>query len=438
MSGNRRIPAMLSVGILLLAAGCRDEYETPTEPNRQRNETISATVTREPDRRLERPHEASFHELARSIRGFAGYYFSEEGTLVALLQDLGEEEVARRLLDTVLRQHQVSDRQQPPGRIRFETAQFSFLELAAWRDRASDQVLDVPGVQFTDLDEVQNRFVVGVSRSSAREAVTRVLAENDVPLAAVVVEEVGTVQDFLTLRDSNRPIEGGFQVQRGGGGICTIGFNAYRSSTQVLLTNSHCTSSFWNRDTSLFYQNDTSPGSNLAAFETADPAPFPCGFFGLNKCRWSDAAGLRKYPSVPWNYGKLARTTSWATGAGNAGSITVNSDNPRMTITGEYPFPIGGEMFDKMGRTTGWTYGFVKKTCVDVNKSEGRRLLCQDWIHKMHATFGDSGSPIFRWHGNTVTLAGLLWGGITQGGTPYILMSAMWNIEKDLGALSTF
>ena len=67
-----------------------------------------------------------------------------------------------------------------------------------------------------------------------------------------------------------------------------------------------------------------------------------------------------------------------------------------------------------------------------------RRAGCQDYIKKMHAAPGDSGSPIFRWHGNTVTLAGILWGGISEGGTQYIIMSAMWNIEKDIGALSTF
>ena len=91
-----------------------------------------------------------------------------------------------------------------------------------------------------------------------------------------------------------------------------------------------------------------------------------------------------------------------------------------------------------MGRTTGWTYGFVGKTCVDVNKGGWRRARCQDYIKKMHAAPGDSGSPFFRWPGNTVTLAGILWGGISEGGTQYIIMSAMWNIEKDIGALSTF
>jgi hypothetical protein len=99
-------------------------------------------------------------------------------------------------------------------------------------------------------------------------------------------------------------------------------------------------------------------------------------------------------------------------------------------------------MFDKMGRTTGWTYGFVKKTCVDMNKTSYAgpgigRILCNDWS-SYHSNNGDSGSPVFRWYGSTVRLAGLHWGGITSGGTRYAIMSAMWNIEADLGALSTF
>jgi hypothetical protein len=113
-----------------------------------------------------------------------------------------------------------------------------------------------------------------------------------------------------------------------------------------------------------------------------------------------------------------------------------------MTITSEYAFPTGGEMFDKVGRTTGWTYGFVKKTCVDMNRPDYSgggfgRILCQDWTSYKRAG-GDSGSPVFRWYGNTVRLAGIHWGGITEGGVTYGVMSAMWNIEKDLGALGTF
>lgn len=52
---------------------------------------------------------------------------------------------------------------------------------------------------------------------------------------------------------------------------------------------------------------------------------------------------------------------------------------------------------------------------MDVNTSGLRRVRGQDYVKKLHAGPGDRGSPAFRWHGNLVTLAGILWGGIDQG-----------------------
>jgi len=264
------------------------------------------------------------------------------------------------------------------------------------------------------------------------------MEEHAVPREAVVYEATKPVQEFLSLQDMSRPLEGGYQIQQPGVGTCTLGFNAYWAGYSAFLTNSHCTTNFWSNDGVSVYQNTSGVAAELVGAEISDPKPFSCGFLWLYSCRWSDAAVIRRYSWVPTNYGYIARTMFWGFGAGVSGSLTVNPNAPRMKITGEYSFPVGGEMFDKMGRTTGWTYGYVKKTCVDVNKSGLRRVLCQDFIQHMHATFGDSGSPIFRWHGSTVTLAGLLWGGTTRDGVDYIIMSAMWNIEKDVGGLSTF
>ena len=48
---------------------------------------------------------------------------------------------------------------------------------------------------------------------------------------------------------------------------------------------------------------------------------------------------------------------------------------------------------------------------------------------------GDSGAPVFK-GSSSVTLAGLLWGG-NQAGTQFIY-SPMANVERELGALTTF
>ena len=434
MFASRRFIPLLSVGVAVLAA-CTDDVPAPTEPGAFPSRP--ALDESRDGQALERPHEAQFHKLSEQIPGFGGYHYDEAGNLVALLVDPGQEKLARELLEPIVRERKPGERERNSGQILIQKAEYPFVELSAYRDRASGPVLNVRDVQYTDLDEEQNRFVVGVSSPAAREEAAKILRESEVPLEAVVFEETKPVEELLSLQDFARPIEGGYQIQRSDGASCTLGFNAIWGGKHTFLTNSHCTNSFWKLDGVQIYQNNVA-AAKLVGAEVSDPGSWGCGFLWLYNCRWSDAAVIGKYGTVPSNFARIARTTFWATGAGNSGSLTVNPNNPRMTITGEYSFPTGGEMFDKMGRTTGWTYGFVKKTCVDVNKSGMRRVLCQDFIGQMHATFGDSGSPIFRWHGNNVTLAGLLWGGTTQDGKDYIIMSAMWNIEKDVGALSTF
>jgi hypothetical protein len=440
MSNASRTIALLFTGVIMLG-GCTEDLPLPTESG---NKGSAAGPIRSAfdlvARDGERPHEAAFQKISQQIKGFGGYFYDEEGNMVAYLVDPAEERLAREVLEPIIKARDLSDRERSSGQILFRKAAHSFLELSEYRNRASDPVLNVSGVQFTDLDEAQNRFVVGLSREASREEVAKLLEELKVPLEAVTFEESGKVEEDLTLRDYKRPIEGGYQIQRPDGATCTLGFNAYWSGYATFLTNSHCTANVWQNNNTLIYQNNNA-GVNLVGFELSDPKPYTCGIFGLYRCRWSDAAVIYKYGSVSANYGKIARTTFWGS-PGNVGSITVDPYNPRMTIIGEYSFPTGGEMFDKMGRTTGWTYGFVKKTCVDMNKPSYTgggigRILCQDWTN-YKSDGGDSGSPVFRWYGSTVRLAGIHWGGITEGGVRYAILSAMWNIEHDLGALATF
>jgi len=110
-----------------------------------------------------------------------------------------------------------------------------------------------------------------------------------------------------------------------------------------------------------------------------------------------------------------------------------------MRIANTVSFPIGGEMVDKMGQTTGWTYGFVNRTCMTANVStewtvDGRpiRFQCQDRANYFGDS-GDSGSPVFVWYGNTVHLMGIHWGGSSS----HSMFSALWNIQADLGNITT-
>jgi len=69
-------------------------------------------------------------------------------------------------------------------------AQYSFMELKRWSDRAFPEVLAVPGVVFTDIDERRNRLLIALEDPSRHESAVRVKLEAlDVPLRAVIIEQ---------------------------------------------------------------------------------------------------------------------------------------------------------------------------------------------------------------------------------------------------------
>jgi hypothetical protein len=311
-------------------------------------------------------------------------------------------------------------RLRPRGSVVVRPADFTFPQLAAWPERATDEALGLHGVEFTDLDEARNRVVIGVSSRSARETAARVLRRHGVPESAVLIEETEPVVLHQSLRDRSRPLEGGFQIVSMvnlSPSICTYGVNAIQHGQPVALTAAHCV-------------DPSRPQVYQPAFGEENLIGHAAAVSG----NFSHVAVLRIHPSMQRNFGFIARTTAYATGAGKAGSITVDPFRPRMRITAELPFSTHGEKLDKIGRTTGWTYGSVSDTCVDISIAPGRIVRCQDLIANMHGAAGDSGAPVFRWQGSTVTLGGFYWG---QVGTRAV-MSRMRNIPLDMGPMSTF
>lgn len=432
---SRRAMASSSLAGLLLLAGCSDTLP-PTGPSAPDPSASGAPLAQI----YQRPHEARFQNLSREIPAFGGYFYDQNGDLVVYLTDPAQAAAARAAIAPLLAEKRLSAHQQPTAPdIVVREARYTFLQLAAWRDRMTDEVLSLAGVVFTDLDEARNRLAVGLESEAARAEAERTLASLGIPLEAVVLEVAGPIIMEATLRDYIRPVEGGLQIQMkttGGTllGTCTFGFNARWNNTDVFLTNSHCTEKLWASDWTYMYQPSASYDSYYIGREDYDPAPFRCGpFYDRNDCRYSDAA-IILHQTTNFNYGYIARTTYYAYGRGSVGSIEIDSSNPRMQITAEDPAPAVGEYMDKMGRTTGWTYGEVSKTCVDVESGDIMRL-CQDFA-KYGSDKGDSGSPVFIWHGSTVTLQGIHWGSTGDGANA--IFSAMANIEYDLGSMSVF
>ena len=406
MSLTRTPWRMLASAVAMAAlAACADERtDGPVGPDRNQTPTQSDTVPPPPDGDLY-PGERQFLEIAREAEGYAGHWYKGDTRVVAITET-GNPEIVTRAIDA-RGPVEFGDHAEvrTGGGTHFVPARFDYLTLRAFRDQASGPVLDVQGVTFLDLDEEANTITVGIETEAPRAEVEAAFAKSNVPAEATQILVTGKFTEDVTLRDFQRPLQGGWQIQNGGGGICTLGFITRnpRNGAPAFVTNSHCTSTFWGNDGTWFSQH---LNPNWVGSEVRDPGGFGCFLFNLWRCRYSDAALVQvSNAAVDWN--RIARTTGWCVGYGCWGSITVAP--PPLNVTGVQNWPFNGQMVDKMGRTSGWTYGFVRRSCVTMPRSFWNIALCQYWADYT-SVGGDSGSPVFLWHGGNVTLTGINWG----------------------------
>lgn len=404
--------------------------------------------------------------MAEILPDFGGLFFDDDGVMNVFLLDpdpARERLVTRALMqvyggDILARgvreereEREVRDRTtsaQPAGQsIKMIQGTFNMPSLLD-NYRRMDNVLAIEGVVFIDLDEARNRITVGGENASALQRIQDGLEKLRIPREMVIFEEAEPIRFFShTLRGSFDPNLGGIQIRNSGGGTCTAGFNAFRSGVRGMVTNSHCTNIQGGAEATVFFQ-PTVNTANFIGTEIADPGytlgwPFPPigswvhGYWcpPLRRCRVSDSAFASYTGGAASSHARIARVTGVGTTGGGNGSLDINHSNPTYRIVSKTSFPVSGEWLDKMGRTTGHTYGRVNKTCAMANVADTNiTLLCQDRVGNTRSTFGDSGSPVFRWSsGGDVSLYGVLWGG---SGSQF-WFSAMWNIQKELGTLVT-
>jgi hypothetical protein len=409
---RQRTPfSAVAAGALLLAVACSDQNE-PTAPSSPRPSTpIEPAVQVTADNPL---------SLASTVTGFGGFYL-DRGTPVVYLKDARQRGAAERALAPFLQSEGLAASQ-----LRVLPAKYEWAQLEAWLGHASVQVLGVSGAVFVDADESSNRLVIGVERGSASR-IHGIVARLGIPAEAVTFQETAPFRAMATLRSKIRPAVGGLQINFPGF-LCTLGFNATRNGQRSLITNSHCTTHQGGVEATPYYQPLQSTSPAKIATEVSDPnyssskAGCPAGF----RCRFSDASRAAYTSTTTSTLGRIAKTTG-----PNNGSLTVNGS---FTITAEGVATVG-QVVGKVGRTTGWTTGRVTNRCVNVLVSGTDIVqLCQSIVSARLGP-GDSGSPVFKGSTN-VTLTGILWGG-DQAGTQFVY-SPIANIEKELGALTTF
>jgi len=387
-----------------------------------------------------------FAEVVRRVPAFGGMFFDENDNSILYVYLLNPEQKveAERAIAKVFGLERV-----PRGRIQVLQGQYSFLELKQWHDRLID-VLVIPGVTLTDIDDAKNRLTIGLEKMDMRtlRILEQELANLGIPLEVVNFEETGPVEFAShTLQSPVRPVVGGLRItfiNSYGSDECTLGFNAIRAGVNGFVTNSHCTHPrrMGIVDNTVFHQPVISGITNRVGVETNDPPffSFPACPTG-RRCRYSDSAFAQYDGGVSFDRGYIARTTG-------LGSITIDHAFPTFRIVAETTSIIlGDNPINKIGKTTGWTQGPIVAVCQNVNLgwTADLTLLCQHRV-RANAAGGDSGSPVFKITNSPnprdVILYGILWG--RRQAYPWdpveFWFSAIFDVESsysELGPLTT-
>lgn len=414
---------LLALGILPVA--CSDEPLTSLSSTPETSIAAGSELEVSPRHSID----AFFEEVARTVPGFGGLFFTEGQPAIYLtVVDSLATEAAREVLLPMLAVRGLAGTP-----LRVLQGQYGWRQLSEWHHRRLLPVLALDGVISTDADESINRIVIGVESQALRPAVLEAVRRLGVPAEAVVIEETTRPVALQSLGDRVRATLGGLRVNDTNGG-CTLGFNVDYGGTRTFMTNSHCTASFGAVTNDLFYQATWNVSDHFVGSEFLDPALRNYGTFcpsGRNDCRWSDAALIKYNAGTEWVLGRVARTSfadRWD------GSRTIAG---RFWISGKETSFAVGDALHKMGATTGWTYGGVDNNGTCVHYDMGTRYLMCQGVVNAGVNFGDSGSPVFlRVAGDEIKLVGILWGGHpvgTSSGARFVF-SPIGGIEEDFGA----
>jgi len=378
-----------------------------------------------------------FAKVAQQVPAFGSLFFDDKDQLIMYLVEgeLGAQAAAVAALRMVF-----PNDERLAGSILVLPGKYGFLQLKKWHDSMID-VLTIPGVVFTDIDDGKNQLAVGVETMEIAHEVERLLGKLGVPRGAVSIEKTEPVE--FKLRQRRRPLVGGLQIQFGWPGAnCTLGFIAIRGGVNGFVTNSHCTHTQGGVENTEYHQpiRPINPWdmSNRVGLEIADPTYFTGGACPSGRrCRYSDSAFAQSPhpsgPSVTLNRGYIARTA--------LGSTQWNgTDTYRIVTESEYDVRVG-DIVNMVGRTSGRKEGRVTNVCTNENVGTNITMLCQYRVN-VGVLGGDSGAPVFRIINspapNDVILYGILWGG-DAAGTQYYIFSDMGAVQRldELGSLYT-
>lgn len=424
---------LLLCGVVILAA-CADKSAPATEPDQLAAQLIAADV------RLDSSlmsGEREFREISAEVPAFGGYYIDDIGSLVVLVSDAAQADVAEQAVFKALAQADAGISSATPPRHSRRTVKYSFRQLSTLRDRANWPLFATRGVISVDLDEVANQISIGVTDGVAETRARAVLATLAAPSDAVTfwhgriepdvsVTPVAAAKapgDSLTSR--NRPVKGGVEIRylrNDSIFACTMMLGVKYGSPQAtgLMTNAHCTRAINSLTPATVYFNNqayTASDSNRIAHETVEPLFTNCGSNG-DKCRPSDAAFAVWDSANAASFGKIARPASQGAfnNSSGVGPLTIDPVNPEFSVASEAGNPSVGTAVYKVGAVTGWTGGPVVVTCANtvIGTINPPPSFFPNYIAtcQTRARYGrhggDSGAPVFRYSGTgDISLQGI-------------------------------
>ncbi|HEX8905092.1 MAG TPA: hypothetical protein VF771_09645, partial [Longimicrobiaceae bacterium] len=360
MRSTRSVSA--AVLAMLFTAAC-DQSDQPVSP-----QPGGASLDRSASQASFRTPDDEFARVSRAeVPGFAGFYLDTDGTPVIRLKDQAQRGAAQRYLAQEIAAAHRGRLAMAPRQPKFLPAEYDFAQLKQWADALTPLISQRGDVYLVDVDEVNNRVLLGVADATATGAVRAEAARLGIPANAVATQTQERPTPRASLRDRQTVLGGGIQIAFSQY-LCTLGFNARRNSTgaNIFVTNAHCTGTQYAFDGIAEYQNLVASGNQIGN-EVADRGMWACAGTGTS-CRQADAAYISNNGTRSISQGGIWRT-NFATGM-NAGTTIIGEFNIVGRYTGSLPV---NSYLDKTGRTSGSTYGLVTSSCVTIGS-----LRCQD------------------------------------------------------------
>lgn len=185
-SRGPRTPALVATCVALAAlVGCLDSPVTQTDASPGRTFKGLDEIIRS-DGLV--GIEAHFAQISEDVPEFAGYHFNTQGDLVIRVTDLSKGAAVRPYTDPIAASRSAPEREVSTI---YATATHSFQELRDWRDIAAANVFRRGDVRFLDIDEEDNRLVIGVTDESVPAELTPRLATAGVPSEATTYVVTG-------------------------------------------------------------------------------------------------------------------------------------------------------------------------------------------------------------------------------------------------------